>query len=311
MIKVRASSILIILLFLMSPSLYADNEKFQRLCPLPIVEAEKILLDWLVDSGFDVSKTTPEGDQIYLLGRKGSENLEIILIPHSPLASHLKIKYTVNGQPQQGKLDELWAYLEVYFEGQRLEKKEFENEVPPEVLSKSQSVVYIKAKVVQGEIQFSGFIIDKKGLIVSTAHDLNAVQEISVFLPNGQKFKGNLVKIDHHRDLILIAINVKFNSSISLKGRGLLKNGEKVYFIGYPFNHQRTVHSGIIDGPPRFVNHLPLWRVDMETLPGSSGSPVFDVEGNLVAIVKGRYRGTETVGFLIPLDTILEFLGEK
>jgi len=39
---------------------------------------------------------------------------------------------------------------------------------------------------------------------------------------------------------------------------------------------------------------------------GSSGSPVFDAQGNLVAIVKGRYRGTESVGFLIPLATIIE-----
>jgi serine protease Do len=313
MIKASAFSILVFFLLLASPPLFADNESSQRLCPLPMVEAEKILFDWLVDSGFDVSKTSPERDQIFLLGLKGSESWEMILRPYSPLASYLRMKYTVNGQPQQGKLDELWAYLEGYSRGQRSERKDFEKEVPPKVLSQSQSVVCIKAKVEQGEIQFSGFIVDKKGLIVSTAHDLKDAQEISAILHNGQKLKGDLVKIDYHRDLILIDIKYKLNSSVSLKGRKLLKNGEKVYSIGYPFNfnYQRMVHFGIIDGPPRSVDHLPLWKVEMETLPGSSGGPVFDAQGNLVAIVKGRYRGTETVGFLIPLDTILEFLREK
>lgn len=311
MIKTGAFSILIFSLLLASPSLFADNEGPQRLCSLPMVEVEKILYDWLVNSGFDVSKTFPESDQVFLLGLKGSENWEMILRPYSPLASYLRMKYTVNGQPQQGKLNELWAYLEGYSRGQRSERKDFEKEVPPPVLSQSESVVCIKAIVEQGEIQFSGFIVDKKGLIISTAHDLKDTQEISVILHNGQQLKGDLVKIDSHRDLILININFKLNSSISLKGRKLLKNGEKVYSIGYPFNHQRTVHSGMIDGLPRLVDHLPLWRVEMETLPGSSGSPVFDGQGNLVAIVKGRYRGTETVGFLIPLDTILEFIKEK
>jgi len=49
----------------------------------------------------------------------------------------------------------------------------------------------------------------------------------------------------------------------------------------------------------------------METLPGCSGSPVFDGQGRFVSVVKGRYRGTETIGFLIPRATVLEFLKEK
>jgi len=49
----------------------------------------------------------------------------------------------------------------------------------------------------------------------------------------------------------------------------------------------------------------------MKIYPGSSGSPVFDVQGNLVAIVKGRHRGTDSIGFLIPLETIIEFVRES
>ena len=52
-----------------------------------------------------------------------------------------------------------------------------------------------------------------------------------------------------------------------------------------------------------------LWQVNMRIHPGSSGSPVFDLEGNLVAMVKGRYRGAETVGFLIPFASLMEFIG--
>jgi len=46
----------------------------------------------------------------------------------------------------------------------------------------------------------------------------------------------------------------------------------------------------------------------MNIYPGSSGSPVFDARGQLVAMVKGRYRGTTTVGFLTPLEAIITFL---
>jgi serine protease Do len=58
------------------------------------------------------------------------------------------------------------------------------------------------------------------------------------------------------------------------------------------------------------VDKLTYWQVNMEIHPGSSGSPVFDVQGNLVGIVKGRYRGTKSIGFLIPLETIIAFVKE-
>jgi serine protease Do len=49
----------------------------------------------------------------------------------------------------------------------------------------------------------------------------------------------------------------------------------------------------------------------MQIRPGSSGSPVFDLGGKLVAVVKGRYRGAESVGFLIPYASLMKFLGDQ
>jgi serine protease Do len=112
--------------------------------------------------------------------------------------------------------------------------------------------------------------------------------------------------------LALISIRAKLNSVISLSGaRSGLVEGEKLFSIGCPGNPSITVNSAFIIGPPRSMNNLPLWQVSMQTLPGSSGSPVFDTAGNLVAIVKGRYRGTDSVGFLTPLDTMREFLQQR
>ena len=84
--------------------------------------------------------------------------------------------------------------------------------------------------------------------------------------------------------------------------------GERVFSIGCPNNLQGTLSPGIINGPPRLVNDQPLWQVEMNIYPGSSGSPVFDARGQLVAMIKGRYRGTTTVGFLTPLEAIITFV---
>jgi serine protease Do len=91
-------------------------------------------------------------------------------------------------------------------------------------------------------------------------------------------------------------------------GRNLLENGETVYSVGCPGNQPGQLSSGIVDGPPRRLKNRLLWQVIMRIDPGSSGSPVFDDRGRLVAMVKGRFRGSSTVGFLTPLDTIMDFL---
>jgi serine protease Do len=307
--KFKGFWILILSLILGYSSLFADTESTQRLYPIPVAEAEEILSLWLIDSGFEVSRTSLEVGQIQLKALKGNKSWLIILRPYSPLASYLMAEYTVNSQPDQVKLKELWSYLESYSQGLALERKNINEGIPTAVLYQRKSVVCIKANSRGEPIQFSGFIINKKGLIISTAHDLKDVQEVKVILYNGQEYKGDLVNMDSYRDLILIDINSRVNSSISLaEGRNLLEIGEKVYSIGCPLNHQGKVIPGIIDGLLKQENKLPLWQVDMETLPGSSGSPVFDVKGNLVGVVKGRYRGTDSKGFLIPMETLIEFI---
>ena len=67
---------------------------------------------------------------------------------------------------------------------------------------------------------------------------------------------------------------------------------------------------GRIDGPPALVKGYPLWQVDMKVVPVLVAARVFDKDGRLAGVVRGRFRGTESRGFLIPVGTIQEFLDQ-
>ena len=290
--------------------LHAQGMDETREYPLPMVEAEQILSRWLTESGFKIFRNPVGGGQVRITASKGSERWEALLKPSSPLASFLSVRYTMDGQPDRTKAEALWAFIENYLRSPSSEA-DLSQEVPAPVLSRQGSLVCIKAKMGENPIQFSGFIINKEGLVISTAHDLQGVQEIMV-LYNRHPFQGHLVKLDLERDLSLIRTPLSLNPSIPLtKARDLLKDGEKVYAMGCLSNQHQEVYSGMIDGPLRQVNHLPLWQVKMGILPGSSGSPVFDARGDFVGVVKGRYRGSDSIGFLIPARTVLEFLKER
>lgn len=313
MIMIRPNKLLILVLsfVLIGIPLFAETEGSLKLYPLPITELEGALFRWLTHSGFEVRRTSLKMGQVQLNAVKAKENWQIFLKPRSPLATEVQARYSVGEQPDEARLQELWGYISRYTKGPSVEKWDAYQGIPTAVLSQIESVVCIRARAKNEDIQLSGFIVDQDGLIICTAHDLKGVRDIRVVLYDGRELKGHLVKMDPRRDLTLIDTNLKSTTFISLaKGRNLLGMGERLYSVGCPVNLGGTVHPGIINGPPRLVNDLPLWQVNMQIQPGSSGSPVFDAQGNLVAIIKGRYRGTESVGFLIPFETIIEFVKE-
>ncbi len=154
-------------------------------------------------------------------------------------------------------------------------------------------------------------MVDSQGLVLTTIHDVETFDDITITLYDGRELTGNVIKKNSDQDLALINIRTGLENAVSLvEGRNLLGMGERVYSVGCPINLVGSVFPGIINGPPRSVDKMTYWQVNMEIHPGSSGSPVFDVQGNLVGIVKGRYRGTQSIGFLIPLETIIAFVKE-
>jgi serine protease Do len=273
-------------------------------------ELEEVLSSWLVRSGFEVLRTsTPTGVEVR--GKKNEEEWVITLHPHSPLASQVSVGYTVAGIPGH-KLGSVWEYISLLPEAPAAEPQELNQAIPGSVLLQIRSSVCLKTNLEGKTFQASGFVVEEEGLIVCTAHNLKNSQEITVVLFDGREVPGQVKKIDFHRDLALIDINMKVTSSISLlQGRNLLGLGERLYSVGCPNNLVGTVQMGMINGPPRRVDGMPLWQAKMDIFPGSSGSPVFDMQGSLVAVVKGRFRGTEAMGFLIPMETLLDFIKEQ
>ncbi len=292
--------------------LYAYNEsQFNKTYSLPINEIEQVVTEWFHRSGQEVKHVPLEMGQIRLNIKYDKISCQIDLKPNSPLATDIKVDCVINGIPDNAIPEKLWTYIDGYVKGPSFSERSSNQNIPIPVLEHIESVVCIKAVSGNKNIQFSGFIVDKKGLIVCTAHDLKGLEEVTVVIYDGSVQNGRILKTDPDRDLSIVKIVSESDTFISLgKGRNLLGIGEKVFTVGCPIDLSSTIYSGMINSPPRKVNDQVLWQVNMEIHPGSSGSPVFDIEGNIVAVVKGRYRGTQSVGFLIPYETIIEFLNE-
>ena len=292
-------------------SLPASPDTDIKIYSLSVAELEKEIVEWLADSGFEVRRRSLGLNQVELRAQSGAKSWEINLRPSSPIATEIQAAYMVGLNADEEGLQELWELISAYAREPSLKSEKTSQTIPDAVLSLIGATVCMKA-VEEGEekvYQFSGFILDRQGLILSVAHGAELTGDFIVILPEGKEVKAELVKIDGTTDLALFRANTRKDTGIPIrKRRDPVKIGEKVYSIGCPFGLRSTVFSGTINGPVRLLEGLPLWQVDMDVYPGSSGSPVVDTQGNLIGMLRCRQMGTVSIGFLIPLGTIAGFM---
>ena len=294
--------------WLAAPVKAARPAETLRRFALPVAEVEQFAAEWLRYAGYDVRRSSEAMGRVRLTVSREDERAVLELRPHSPLATEARGQCRPPGEPDC--LAELWKALDAYAEwipGDEARSPVLA--IPDPVRAKSDAVVCVKARAEAGTVRFSGFLVDRNGLVLTTAHDLTDLRDIRVRFSDGRMVRARVFRRDPRRDLLLLETRVSDAPALSLGGgRSGATPGEPVFSVGCPGGVIGVLHGGVADGPARNLAGLPLIPIRMEILPGSSGSPVFDAEGRLLGMIKGRFRGTAMVGFLIPLDTIMDFL---
>lgn len=293
-------------------SAWAGAVRDQQVYPLPETETEDVVIHWLQSMGYHLRRSRIDSHGIRLFAQKDRRHCQITFWPHSPLATRVEAACFFNGKADPTRVQHLWTLLGDHMNAIMDQATEKASVVPAVIMSKTESVVCIYSGPTEKPLQISGFIIDTKGLIISTAHGLsNLKQPITVVLQDGRELQGRVIKLDKRSDLSLVDVKTDLNApNILSSGRELSGDAEPLYNVVCSSSPGGAILSGTISGPPRKADDQLLWQVNMKIRPGSSGSPVFDVYGNLVAVVKGRYRGADKVGFLIPFTSVIHFLGD-
>jgi len=306
----KAQLFLSILYILISFSLCANGAESGRLYPLTLPEMQKVFSRWLEQSGYQLSRTTLPDGAVRLTGVRDNERWRIVMQSHSPLYSSFEAECLSDGRPNAQRVRELFVFADDYVAKNIQQAKAKNAEIPPALLHTS-FVVCIHALSGNTPIQFSGFVVDPGGIIVSTAHDLDMVKDVSVTTSDGRKLSGRLIKKDLHHDLAVIRVDSRFSSYANLRqGRNVLRHSEPIYAVTC-LDGEKRILSGLVAGPVKMQEDILMWQLEMDTPRGSSGSPVFDRDGKIVAVVKGRYRGNPFIGFMIPVEAVVKFLSEE
>lgn len=164
----------------------------------------------------------------------------------------------------------------------------------------------------------SGVIIDRAGYILTNEHVVAEADKITVTLPDGREFKGEVKGKDSRSDLAVIKIDAHDLPAASLGDSDNVKIGQWVVAIGNPFgfalqNPEPTVTVGVISALHRALgrvsgerDYADLIQTDAAINPGNSGGPLVDLKGEIIGInvaifsTSGGYQG---IGFAIPVNS--------
>ncbi len=158
----------------------------------------------------------------------------------------------------------------------------------------------------------SGFIISADGYILTNAHVVESVKEITVKLNDKREFAAEVIGTDKKTDIALIKIEAKDLPKVTRGDPEQLKVGEWVVAIGSPFGFENSVTAGIVSAKGRSLaqeNFVPFIQTDVAINPGNSGGPLFNMMGEVVGInsqIYSRTGGFMGLSFAIPINVATE-----
>ena len=170
----------------------------------------------------------------------------------------------------------------------------------------------------------SGFIVSKKGYILTNHHVIKNAQQISVTLTNGLIIK-NIKKIgsDSLTDIAVLQIpQPKLPDEIpviELGNSNKLRVGEWVIAIGNPFSHhlgnKPTISAGIISTLNRNIEtkqrtYKNFIQTDAPINPGNSGGPLVNLDGKVIGINTAIIPYARGIGFAIPINKAKDIMNK-
>jgi S1-C subfamily serine protease len=194
----------------------------------------------------------------------------------------------------------------------------------------SPSVAVIRARgrdvTASGQTRFaetgSGVLISADGKVMTAAHVVHAMDEISVEFLGGETVTARVISSEPAADLSLLQLDrVPPGARVAtMADSNTMHVGDQVIVVGAPYGLSYSLSVGYISArwPPNTVyKTMPLaefFQTDATINTGNSGGPMFNMKGEVIGIVShniSKGGGSEGLGFVVTLNTAKQLLLEK
>jgi serine protease Do len=168
----------------------------------------------------------------------------------------------------------------------------------------------------------SGVLISADGKVMTAAHVVHTMDEITVEFLGGDSVAAKVVASEPAADLSLLQLQrVPDGARVAkMANSDTVQIGDGVIVVGAPYGLSYSLSTGIISArwaPNTVYRTMPLAEFFQTTATintGNSGGPMFNMAGDVIGIVShniSKSGGSEGLGFVVTVNTARQLLLEK
>ena len=168
----------------------------------------------------------------------------------------------------------------------------------------------------------SGFLISDSGRVMTAAHVVNAMDEITVEGVAGEVVRAKILSSDAAADIALLQLE-RVTAAMRVAKLGdsdKVRVGQLVMVVGAPYGLAHSMSVGYISArwpPDTIFRDMPLAEFFQTTATintGNSGGPMFNMAGEVIGIVSqniSKSGGSEGLGFVVTINTAQKLLIDR
>lgn len=162
----------------------------------------------------------------------------------------------------------------------------------------------------------TGFFASSDGLLVTNHHVIASARRIEAVQAEGAQLEiRGVVATDEVNDLAVLRVDSGRSRPLRLSDSDVLDPGERIVVLGGPLGLAGTLSEGIVSAI-REASELDehedgassLLQITAAISPGSSGSPVMKLNGEVVGVVVSQYRFGQNLNFAVPVTALHRLL---
>jgi S1-C subfamily serine protease len=165
----------------------------------------------------------------------------------------------------------------------------------------------------------SGFVIDRRGHILTNYHVVEGARSVQVTLHDGSNHEAEVVGEDASNDVAVVRVKVAAEklAPVALGDSSRLLVGQKILAVGNPFGLERTLTTGIISSLDRSLRAKNgrmikgMIQTDAAINPGNSGGPLLNTRGEVIGMntaIVSQVGQSAGISFAVPINAIARIL---
>jgi S1-C subfamily serine protease len=156
----------------------------------------------------------------------------------------------------------------------------------------------------------SGFFISQNGDVITNYHVIQGASSAEIKTADGKTYPITYILAgDEPNDLIRLSVNIPSSSVYPLSlCQTIPEVGERIIVYGSPLGLENTVSDGIISAIRDIPDYGRIIQITAPISPGSSGSPVLNLQGEVIGIATFQLIEGQNLNFAIPSEKITSLI---